>query len=835
MLNEPTISFNYIYSNMKVKKICKLLWVLLVANTGCTQTDNSTKDSNKDESMEELAKQFVSQPSSRYRPYVWWHWMGSNFSKEGITKDLEAMAESGIGGATIFNLASAVQESHKPIGNNPWPEQTYRSEAYWEAMRHAASEAKRLGLKIGIQNTPGYSTTGGPWITEERGMQTLVSTRVDIDGGKEVSLILEKPKPPIYKGWGSSQIQSTYYKDIAVLAIPTEHFSTDKVVNISQHMKENGSLCWEAPSGKWTIVRLGYGPTMANPHPLPDELIGKALEADKMSQEQSIFHWTKFLEPLKKNLGEYLGDSFDHVLIDSYEAGNQNWTKGFEKEFLQKKGYDPIPYLALLQAGYKSSEIDTFKVDYDEMVKYLFMENGWKVAKKMINQAGLDFYWEPYSGPFDTYTGVGIADLPMGEFWTGGTGAISEVIVKAAADYGKKIVGAEAFTGSPSISTYTEDPEFLKPTADGSFASGVNRLFLHHWVHQPFDDKYQPGMGMGWWGTHFGRNQTWFKPAKAFFTYLSRCQMLLQQGKFISTNKKILRRSTAEAEIYFVINPSDTLIDQDFAFNSPYNSIPELWDAYKGAIIEPNLWRKSGDSLYVHLKLQPHESVFVVSPKSARSSYKKVKEFSAQEELKHNISDTWQVEFYPKLQTPFYRSLTHLIDFSLCEDDSIKYFSGTALYKKNITIAENQLQDNKRIVLDFGQLYDIAELKINGKFVSVLWYPPYKVDISQFIKKGENLIELAVTNNWANRLIGDEQHPADFEWGEDRGNRGRAMKSFPDWFIKGKERPEQKRIGFLIWYYHRKDSPLQPAGLCGPVFLIEESIHISANNPKGGI
>jgi len=81
---------------------------------------------------DDLEKRFVN-PPAEVRPYVWWHWMGSNFSLEGITKDLEAMKASGIGGATIFNLSSAVQESHAPTENNPWPEQTYRSTAYWDA------------------------------------------------------------------------------------------------------------------------------------------------------------------------------------------------------------------------------------------------------------------------------------------------------------------------------------------------------------------------------------------------------------------------------------------------------------------------------------------------------------------------------------------------------------------------------------------------------------------------------------------------------------------------------------------------------------------------------
>lgn len=57
-----------------------------------------------------------------------------------------------------------------------------------------------------------------------------------------------------------------------------------------------------------------------------------------MSKEQSIYHWKNVLEPLQDNLGNYLGDSFDHILIDSYEAGNQNWTKNFKDDFIRLKG-----------------------------------------------------------------------------------------------------------------------------------------------------------------------------------------------------------------------------------------------------------------------------------------------------------------------------------------------------------------------------------------------------------------------------------------------------------------------------------------------------------------
>jgi len=90
-------------------------------------------------------------------------------------------------------------------------------------------------------------------------------------------------------------------------------------------------------------------------------------------------------------------------------------------------------------------------------------------------------------------------------------------------------------------------------------------------------------------------------------------------------------------------------------------------------------------------------------------------------------------------------------------------------------------------------------------------------------KIGELLKQGAVTNTWHNRLVGDEQFPAGFEWGEDRGERGRAMKAYPDWFLKNQARPEKNRKCFVVWYYHRKDTPLLPSGLLGPVTLIPQS------------
>ena len=146
----------------------------------------------------------------------------------------------------------------------------------------------------------------------------------------------------------------------------------------------------------------------------------------------------------------------------------------------------------------------------------------------------------------------------------------------------------------------------------------------------------------------------------------------------------------------------------------------------------------------------------------------------------------------------------------------MKHFSGTASYLHTFQLADPP----SRLLLDLGRVHDLARVVVNGRDLGVLWQAPFTLDIGPALKPGANRIEIAVTNTWHNRLVGDEQHPADFEWGEDRGDKGHAMKAYPGWFLKNQARPETRRKCFVVWYYHRKDTALLPAGLLGPVRLL---------------
>ncbi len=470
-----------------------------------------------------LEHDFASPPAEA-RPMVWWHWMGHNVSKAGITKDLEAMKASGIGGATIFNLTSSVQAGEAPFKNTPWPENDYRGPAWWDLVRHAAKEAERLGLNLGMHNCVGYSATGGPWITPEKSMKTVVWSTTPLKGGTPFQAKLEQPKAKM-----------DFYRDIGVVAVPD---GTDvpigQVKDLSQDMAADGTLKWDPPSGAWTVYRLGYTTTGKGCSPAPEEV--KTLECDKLSPAASKFHFEQVLQPLKDHLGPLLGKSMRHLTLDSYEAGGLNWTEGFREEFKSRRGYDPLLWLPTLnKAAIGSPDLAArFAWDFKTTVSELFIQNNLRQGKDLMNAMGVRMYLEPYSGPFDTVEAAAVPNVTMGEFWLGSSGEIGRNIVGSAEAAGIKIIATESFTAKPTVAQWSETPAQTKSSGDGAWASGVNQIFLHHWVHQPFTDSLKPGMSMGWWGMHFGRNQTWFEPGKSWIAYLARSQALLQRGEPVS-------------------------------------------------------------------------------------------------------------------------------------------------------------------------------------------------------------------------------------------------------------------------------------------------------------
>ena len=888
-------------------------------------------------------------PPMKYRPYAWWHWMGSLIDYNGVMNDLEAMKEEGLGGATIFNLTSEVRQSAWPMKNAWYPWQGYRSPTYWEILTFACAEGKRLGMDIGLHNTPGYSTLGGPWITaEEQGMQHLIMRDTAVAGGCRISLKLDTPMLPPYKEWGAEGQKVPYdYYDIAFLAVPEGGNGT---VDLSSCSDSEGNLVWDAPEGCWRICRIGHACTMARPHPVPDNIIGKAMEVSKLDKELVNRHWDNVLNPIREKVRDRIGTSLGHILVDSYECGEQNWSATFREDFIALKGYDPVPWLPYaVKTELEAPLADRFRRDFKDVIATLYQENCWKVARERVNAEGMQLCHEAYWGPFSTVAGSASADIPMGEFWTSDKSGVDPDVPAGARAAGRTLIGAEAFSGQPQNSRFTEDPAFLRKYAEKGFAAGINRLYLHQWVLQWYEGKdyrWKPGLTMGWWGTHFGKYQTWFEPAKAFFRYLSRTQYLLQQGEqvidFLSLDKPedavtdaiatsdflaaditvrdgrivlpsgrsyvlmgfggadtmlpevldkletlvgmgatvvaakpiaspglsgypdcdarvaskadalwaawggkrifpdresalkalsfepdwiseaaIVHRKAAWADIYYIANLSDESRELTASLRCD-NLLPELWNAENGVLGTVRSWRREGGRTRVTLRLEPWQSRFVVLRRAPTPA--EVAEGSAVRPVPVQLAETeasplWDIQFHPAYDEPaFSVKGAALEDFSLSSDDRVKYFAGTAAFRGSFNLAKKA----PCTIMDLGEVNDIAILKVNGKCVDTLWCEPYRRDISAFVRKGRNTVEVEVSVNWANSMIGDERFPSDYERDDERGERGYGPSSFPD-FIRGDDRGEPRRKTFATWSYWRAGDPLQKAGLAGPVKILSYS------------
>ena len=166
------------------------LVIIIIAFVHCTSPSKISQDN-----FDTIVSGFKT-PTDDNTLWCYWYWVADDISKEGITKDLEAMKAAGIGAAFIGNINPEEKDGPVPI----------LSEAWWSHMVHAVNEGKRLGVDIGSFNCPGWSMSGGPWITSDKAMRHIVYSETTISGGKKIAVKLEQPKAE--------------FQDVYVLAFP---------------------------------------------------------------------------------------------------------------------------------------------------------------------------------------------------------------------------------------------------------------------------------------------------------------------------------------------------------------------------------------------------------------------------------------------------------------------------------------------------------------------------------------------------------------------------------------------------------------------------------------
>ena len=179
------------------------------------------------------------------------------------------------------------------------------------------------------------------------------------------------------------------------------------------------------------------------------------------------------------------------------------------------------------------------------------------------------------------------------------------------------------------------------------------------------------------------------------------------------------------------------------------------------------------------------------------------------------LDSAWNLEFRGAAAPPA-QQWNVLKSWSEAADDATKYFSGSAVYRTTFTLPANYDRARTPCELDLGEVGDVARVSVNGREVGTTLRAPYVLDIGSALQPGANQLEVLVTSNWANRMIGDEQFPDDLA--DSRAANGN-LNRWPDWAFTGAPRPEPRRVTLSARRFYSKNSSLQPSGLMGPVTL----------------
>ncbi|NUQ28101.1 MAG: glycoside hydrolase [Acidobacteriaceae bacterium] len=528
-------------------------------------------------------------PPQQARLRCYWWWLNGNTDKATITHDLTEMKAKGFGGALLVDAGGATQNGHAPVPAGP----RFGSAAWVALYTHALREADRLGLEITLNIMSGWNL-GGPTVRPEDASKALTFATTVVKGGSAQEVDVPQPQ----------HTQGMFYRQIAVLAYPLHHGQAkatqledgqgDRHTAAEQHVADgysssirfraaaaesgfsmndssamlndgldttfrdedryadaslaevrrlqpaaDGKLHLDLPAGEWEIFTVGYTNTGAQVSTSSDTWKGLAI--DHMSRSAFQHYWEANVDPLLVAAKPF--HSLKYLATDSWELGGTNWTDGFDKEFRQHRGYDPIPYLPVLTGRILGDRSVTtrFLTDLRRTVADLIVANHYDVFAQMAGQHGLGVQAEsggPHGAPIDALETFRHAAIPQTEFWSQNPHRhedqerfFTKQAASAANIYGQHYVAQEGETSigpqwSESLATD------LKPSFDMAITEGMNRLVWHEFTSSPAESGV-PGQEY-FAGTHLNPKVTWWTDGGPFFSYLNRVQFLMQQGTTVN-------------------------------------------------------------------------------------------------------------------------------------------------------------------------------------------------------------------------------------------------------------------------------------------------------------
>ena len=639
-------------------------------------------------------------------------------------------------------------------------------------------------------------------------------------------------------------------------------------IDLTSLLSPQGTLSWQAPKGRWLLLRFVAVSTGGRTKHGRKEALG--LECDKLSTAGARLHWQCYVKPVVDSI-RACGVPLAGVCMDSHEAGPQNWTTDLAELFRRLRGYDLRPFLPVMAGMVVGSTEASARFLYDlrRTISDLVTTNYYGEFNRLCRDEGLTLTAQAIGGAL-SMTGDAIEvkkliDKPQGEFWayqTEGNYDIKEC-ASAAHVYGKQIASGEAFTDA----TYRHTLADIKHMADAAYAFGINEFVVCASAYQPWMDRRLSTAN----GRQYvlNRKNTLWPMSRPFWDYQARCAWMLRQGKPVSdlalylgdqvpirilshrlpempqgydfdalttdallhrltakegrlvlpdgTSYSLLllpanealtpaaqrkvdtlkaagahvwnphsgqslsaalatagltpdvaapsarrlyfcHRRTAEADIYFLNNHSDEPVSDCFTFRAtaPY---AELWNPVTGQRQRLKATCADGRTS-ISLRLAPRESCFIVlaqSPSATTPQPASALQVPTSP-IRQTLSGPWQVRFDAAAGGPaepvVFPTLT---DWSQHSDPRIKYYSGTADYTQTFVLGKKDRPVT--YTLAFDQLGAVAEVEVNGQLAGTVWCSPWTLDITPYVRQGQNQLTIRVASTLWNRLVGDALRP----------------------------------------------------------------------------
>lgn len=314
------------------------------------------------------------------------------------------------------------------------------------------------------------------------------------------------------------------------------------IVDISEKVDTEGTLRWQVPPGRWTVLRFGYTPTTAHVATSSDNWKGHVI--DYLSSDVFDRYWYRTVDPLLQKAGPLAGTVLKQLETDSWECGGMNWSPGFAADFKRYCGYEITKYLPVVAGKIIENRqvSNAFLADLRKTIAHCVSENHYRRFAEHAARYNMGIQPEcsgPHAAPLDGITNYKHSDIVMSEFWIPcphRPRPENRFYIKQASSaahiYGKQIVGAESFTSLKNPHWAVTPWRDMKPAMDFEYCEGLNMIFFHTFTCSP-KEMGVPGQEY-FAGTHVNPQVTWWDLSQPFMDYMNRIQAVVQRGTFVA-------------------------------------------------------------------------------------------------------------------------------------------------------------------------------------------------------------------------------------------------------------------------------------------------------------